>query len=268
MPIPIHPPHRIISHIPIQIQRLRIIQLGIWHRLFLRTPVRTQPPPHRTRKIPRPKIIIPALGVPLLAGKVLLGGIRSTLCHRHPTHRHRRQSQPIPKRQTPIPRRTRPGRIDLHTLRSQPVRQCEIRIGPIIGRIQLRPGKNIRMRPTAHSRRDRVLRHLLPARPQHPALLRRIPIRRKVATEPRQIPRRHPHPRPVIHIPRQPASQNILKIPYPGILSPKPVPAPTTTSSHLNPPTRHRGPAAANLLTPLTPLTPLLSNPRPLTPEP
>ena len=137
MPIRIYPAYRIIPHIPIQIQRLRIIQLGIRYRLFLRAPVRAQPPPHSTVEIPGPEVVIPGFGIMLLAGKVVLSGVGGADRHGHSAQGHRRWRQLLPKRQAPIPRGTRPGRIHLYPLGAQPVRQGKVRIGTIIGCIRV-----------------------------------------------------------------------------------------------------------------------------------
>ena len=66
MPIKVCESLRVIANHRIQIQRLRVRQVGIRHRLRRRRPIRRLPPPKARRVIPRPKIVVPRFLIPLL----------------------------------------------------------------------------------------------------------------------------------------------------------------------------------------------------------
>jgi len=68
MPIYIPSAQRIVPQVPVQIQCLRIPEIGVRHRFSSRRPVRNRPPSLRRAQIPRPKVVVPTLHIPFFAG--------------------------------------------------------------------------------------------------------------------------------------------------------------------------------------------------------
>jgi hypothetical protein len=48
---------RIVAHIPVEVQRLRVAQIGVWHRLRRSGPIRRRKPALRPREVPRAEVI-------------------------------------------------------------------------------------------------------------------------------------------------------------------------------------------------------------------
>jgi hypothetical protein len=60
--------NRIVEHIAVQVETLRVVELGVRHQLGRSRPVGRGPSPLRPREVPRAKVIPPRLRVPFLAG--------------------------------------------------------------------------------------------------------------------------------------------------------------------------------------------------------
>ena len=65
----------------IEVQRLRVFELGIGDRLGLGAPVRRQEAGYRAGEVPRAKVVVAGFGVALLAGEEvgIVGGARKYL---------------------------------------------------------------------------------------------------------------------------------------------------------------------------------------------
>jgi hypothetical protein len=61
---------RVIPHISIEVQTLRIAEIGIWHGLGFDGPVRAHPSAHAGGVVSSPEIVQTALGIAFFAGEV------------------------------------------------------------------------------------------------------------------------------------------------------------------------------------------------------
>ena len=71
MPVRIGMAQRIVPHIPVQVERLGIAEIGVGDGIGDGAPIRRHPAAHRGGVVPGAEVVQPALGIPFFAGELV-----------------------------------------------------------------------------------------------------------------------------------------------------------------------------------------------------
>ena len=166
MSIRVHPIHWIVQHIGVQVERLWIIEFGVWHRFFLRAPVRAHEAAEAGGIVPCLEVIVARFGVVFLSSVVLLGSVDALGqgCWRV-------AAEPIPIRQAAVAAFAGERSVDLDALCPQPVGKVEVGSGRVVGGQQFARSEDVRVCPGGSRAGDGEFANLLAAGAERPTLV-------------------------------------------------------------------------------------------------